>query len=90
MPTYIIYDKNNGEILHVHKEYYMGAEQPVAVDEKRLLAELGETLPKGIETGILAVEETPQPVRGYRYYVDLRTARLMLVERPRKEKELTK
>lgn len=87
MPAYILYDKNTGEILHVHKEYYMGSEQPVEVDEKRLMAELGEMLPKDTETGLLAVAETPQPVRGYRYYVDLRTARLMLVERPRKEKE---
>ncbi len=90
MPTYIIYDKNNGEILHVHKEYFMGAEQPVAVDEKQLLAELGEILPKGADAGILTVEETPLPVKGYRHYVDLRTARLMLVERPRREKEQTK
>lgn len=87
MPSYIIYDKATGDILHVHKEYYMGSEQTIEVDEKRMMEELSETFPKDVKLGVLAVDELPQPVRGYRYYVDLRTSKLMLIERPHKEKE---
>lgn len=87
MPSYIIYNKATGDILHVHREYYMGSEQTVEVDEKRMIEELGDILPNDVDFGILAVDETPRPVRGYRYYVDLRTSKLMLVERPREEKE---
>ena len=87
MPSYIIYDKATGDILHVHREYYMGSEQAVEVDEKRMIKELSDMLPKDVKFGILAVDESPQPVRGYRYYVDLTTSKLMLVERPRTERE---
>jgi hypothetical protein len=87
MPGYIFYDKTSGEILHVHREYYMDSEQTVEVEEERLLAELGELLPKGIDVGILTVEDVPQPRRGYRYYVDRRTAKLMKVEAPQTARE---
>lgn len=87
MPSYIIYDKATGGILHVHREYYMDSEQTVEVDEERMMEELNDILPKDVEIGVLAVDESPQPVRGYRYYVDLRTSKLMLAERPRTEKE---
>ena len=87
MPTYIIYDKATGDILHVHREYYMGSDQPIEVDKKRLMEELGEILPRDAQIGVLATEESPQPVRGYRYYVDLATNGLMWVERPPRAKE---
>jgi len=87
MPSYVFYDKTSGDILHVHREYYMSSEQTVEVDETRLMRELGELLPKDVEVQVLAVDESPQPVKGYRYYVDLRTSRLMLVEKPQVEME---
>ena len=85
MPSYIFYDKATGDIFHVHKEYYMGSEQTVEVDEKRMMEEFNDIFPRDVELGVMAVDESPQPVRGYRYYVDLRTSKLMLVEKPRKK-----
>jgi hypothetical protein len=87
MSTYIIYDKATGDIVHVHSEYYMGSEDTLEVDKKRMMEELGDILPDDVELGVLASEETPQPKRGYRYYVDLTATQLMLVERPPREKE---
>ena len=87
MPGYIFYNKETGEIVHVHREYYMDSEQTVEVDQKQLKAELSDLLPKGIDLGILTIDEIPQPERGYRYYVDRRTTKLMKVEAPQMKKE---
>lgn len=87
MPGYVFYNKENGEIVHVHREYYMDSEQTVEVDQKQLMTELRELLPKGIDLGILTIDEIPQPTRGYRYYVDRRTAKLMKVEAQQTKKE---
>ena len=81
MPTYIFYNPATGQIRHVHRQYYMGSPDPVEVDEKRLREELRGILPAGVETAILATDESPQPKRGYRYYVDLTSKRLMCVEK---------
>ena len=82
MPTYIIYDKATGQIAHVHREYYMDSEKTLELDEGAMLKELTEILPSGIELGVIACEKEPEPVRGYRYYVDLNTDRLMMTETP--------
>lgn len=87
MPTYVFYDAATGEIVHVHAEYYMGSDQTVDVDESRLMEELGELLPREARLGVLAVEEEPRPVRGYRHVVDPSTAELSLVERPAQGQE---
>jgi hypothetical protein len=88
MSTYIIYDKENGNILHVHREYYMDSGKTVELNEDDMLKKLGELLPDDVELGVISTKEPPEPVRGYRYYVDLTSNKLMRVETPKAKKEL--
>lgn len=87
MSTYVFFDKKTGGIVHIHREYYMGANETMELDQTALMDEVGEMLPADVEIGILAVEEPLRPVRGYRHLVDLTTNQLMLVETPEPEKE---
>ena len=86
MPSYAIYNKETGEILHVHSEFYMDGDKPVEIDVERMMKELGETFPEGVELGLLAVEEPLRPIRSHRHYVDVRTSRLILIERPERKR----
>jgi hypothetical protein len=53
-----------------------------------MLKKLGELLPDDVELGVISTKEPPEPVRGYRYYVDLTSNKLMRVETPKAKKEL--
>jgi hypothetical protein len=82
MPTYVIYDTDSGDIVHVHREYYQGAPQTIEVDQERMMSELQGMLPKDKTLAVLVTEESLHPVRGQYYRVDPSTAQLMRLETP--------
>lgn len=88
MSNYILFNKSTGEIVHIHREFYMDSNKTIELSEKEVLQQVGEFIPEGIEVSMISVDESPQPKRGYRYYVDLTTNKLMLVERPIEKKEV--
>ena len=87
MSTYIIYDKETGNIVHVHREYYMDSGKTVELNEADMLKELDDLLPDDVDLGVLSIEKSPEAVKGYRYYVDLTSSKLMRVETPVAKKE---
>jgi hypothetical protein len=87
MTTYIFYDRRSGEIVHIHREYYMASEGPADVSEDALSAELRDLLPAARDIGVLKTQDHAHPVRGYRYCVDPTTHSLALVEAPRPKRE---
>jgi hypothetical protein len=87
VPIYVIYNKNTGEILHIHREYLMDSEESMELSEEEVFNEVKEMLPEGIEAGLTTADDSLKPVRGYRYYVDLSSGKLMLVENPSTLKE---
>lgn len=82
MPTYVFYEGATGEIVHVHREYFMGSDVSVEVDERRLKEELGELLVGRGDVALMATDEPMEAVRGQIYAVEPATKRLIRVERP--------
>lgn len=90
MSTYIIYDKDTGNIVHVHREYYMDSGKTVELNEDDMLKELDDLLPDDVDLGVISTVKSPEPIKGYRYYVDLTSSKLMRVETPIANKEKAK
>ena len=70
MSTYIIYNRDTGEIVHVHREYLQGSEETMELSRKEVLAQLKGLIPKGLKYEILATKEYPKPERGFNLHVD--------------------
>lgn len=90
MITYIFFDPKTGTITHVHRQYRPAEEERGQVkpsSREKLLEEIGAFLPTEVDFDFLVIPEKIKPVSGYRYFVDLATRSLMLVERPRPGKE---
>ena len=89
MQTYVFYNQKTGKILHIHHEYHPLEEEgdEKLITSESLINELEELLPNDIPFDILVTPEQPTPVNGYKYYVDLATRKLMLVETPKTRKE---
>ncbi len=87
MSVYFVYDKSSGEILHVHREIMAESDKTVNLSEQQVMDEVKDLLPKKAKTGVAAADEYPNPVRGYTYYIDLNTEKLMMIENRPKKKE---
>jgi hypothetical protein len=87
MPVYLFYDRKSGEILHIHREYYMDTGQTVELDPDRLLREFKDLLPPKADAAVLTLEKEPQRERGYRYFVDPGARRLRRTVKPARKKE---
>lgn len=80
MPSYIIYDKSNGQVMAVHREILAETEATVALPEKEVMAAAGFSAEEQLALGVLAVDERPPARRGYRLYVDPNLKRLVELE----------
>ena len=88
MPVYVVYNKSSGEILNVHREIMAETDETVKLNDKEVMGQLKNTLPKGKKMAVTVVDEYPKPVRGYSYFIDLNTEKLMLIEsRPKKRRK---
>lgn len=83
MSTYIIFNRDNGEVVHVHREYYMDSDVPVDIDVEQMWKDIEGLIPEGIEADVIAVSKPPEVRRGFQYYVDLTTRELVSVEKPK-------
>ncbi|MHA1960770.1 MAG: hypothetical protein ACW99U_11090 [Candidatus Thorarchaeota archaeon] len=60
----------------------MDSDKTLEIKEEEMMKELGEMLPEGIDIGVTSTEEALKPVRGYRYYVDISSRKIMLLDKP--------
>ncbi len=87
MPVYLFYDKSNGKILHIHREIFMDSGKTVELDKEQLIDQLKDLLPAEKDVGILILDKDPERQRGYRFYVDIGTKRVIKVAKPPRGKE---
>lgn len=85
MSVYFVYDKSTGEILHVHREIMAESDKTVKLSDKKVMNLMKALLPKKVKVAVAFADEYPTPVRGYTYYIDLNTEKLMMIKnRPKK------
>lgn len=80
MFVYLVYDQSTGEILHVHREIMAESDKTIQLSDRQVMNEIKALLPKKTKTRVAAVDEYPNPVRGYTYSIDLNTEKLMMIE----------
>jgi hypothetical protein len=90
MSVYFVYDSSTGEILHIHREIMAESDKTVQLSDQQVMEEIKALLPLKTKTKVAVADEYPNPVRGYTYYIDLNTGKLMMIENRAKKRSKKK